>query len=313
MTTTTTNNSNDFEFVMVVDSEEQLCFMVEECGMRGVMDTACSKTVGGKRYISIYIAHLPVHEQSLVKNCGPSKTIYQFGGGERRASIETLHIPAVIGGLKIMIKTEVVEADIPLLIGANSLETSKAVLNFGTLEAKIFSETVPLMKVSSGHFCIALHPTTNASALSEISSDEVVLHTIQVAEKLSYEELKKLHHLCGHSNSKRLEKLLDKAGRLNKETEINLSKIHQSCDSCQKNAKRKPRPKFSLPRADRFNQIVTIDLKEYDRDDHKRRYICYLIDMFSRLVAAKFIPNKNPCQIVATIMEKWIGVGYGMM
>ena len=309
----TTSTIDGYEYVMVVDSEEQLCYMVEECGMRGVMDTACSKTVGGKRYINIYIAHLPAHERSLVKSCGTSKTVYQFGGGERRASIETLDIPAIIGGLRIMIKTEVVEADIPLLIGANSLETSKTVLNFGTLEAKIFSVTVPLMKVSSGHFCITLHPAANLGASSEISNDKVVLHTIQVAEKLSYEDLKKLHHLCGHSGSKKLETLLGKAGKLDKDTESNISKIQQSCDSCQKNAKRKPRPKFSLPRAERFNQIVTIDLKEYDRDDPRRRYICYLIDMFSRLVAAKFIANKNPSQIVTTIMEKWIGVGYGIM
>ena len=156
--------------MMIVDSEEQLCYMVEECGMRGVVDTACSKTVGGKRYIRIYIAHIPAHERSLVKNCEPSETIYQFGGGERRASIETLQIPVNIGGLKIMIKTEVVDADIPLLIGANYLEISRAVLDFGKLEAKIFSVNVPLVKVSSG---ITLHPSEDSSAPCESTS---VLH-----------------------------------------------------------------------------------------------------------------------------------------
>ena len=286
--------------------------MVEECGMKGVIDSACSKTVAGNRYITAYIKLLPAHEQSLVENGKPSKTIYQFGGGERRASIKTINLPVVIGGLKVLIKAEVVEADIPLLIGANSLEISKAVLNFGTLEATIFSVTVPLIKVSSGHFCISLHPN-DVKNISEIDSDECVLHAIHVADDLSYEELKKLHHLCGHSGNKRLEKLLNNAGKLTKDVKENLSKIHLSCDSCQKNQKRKPRPKFSLPRTDRFNQIVTIDLKEYDKNDPRRRYICYLIDMHTRLVAAKFIPNKLPCQVVTTIMEKWIGVGYGMM
>ena len=35
--------------------------------------------------------------------------------------------------------------------------------------------------------------------------------------------------------------------------------------------------------------------------------------MHTRLVAAKFIPDKQPCRIVETVMEKWIGVGYGLM
>ena len=35
--------------------------------------------------------------------------------------------------------------------------------------------------------------------------------------------------------------------------------------------------------------------------------------MHTRLVAAKFIPDKKPCQVVQAVMEKWIGVGYGVM
>ena len=50
-----------------------------------------------------------------------------------------------------------------------------------------------------------------------------------------------------------------------------------------------------------------MDLKEYDRNDPQRRHICYLIDMFSRLTVAKFLPSKEPKWVV----EKWIGVGYG--
>lgn len=306
-----TCNSDDCEFVMVVDTEEQLCFMVKECGMKGVIDSACSKTVAGIHYINDYVELLPDHQRSLIDDGNPSKTIYQFGGGERRASIKTVNLPVIIGEVKITIKTEVVEADIPLLIGANSLETSNAILDFGVLKATIFSVTVPLIKVSSGHFCITLHPNNNNTDEPSEVEDEIILHTINVSDELTHDELKKLHHLCGHS--KRLEKLINKAGKMTSNTRDRLTKIQDSCDSCQKNQKRKPRPKFSLPRAERFNQIVTIDLKEYDRNDPEHRYICYLIDMHTRLVAAKFITDKKPAQIVLTIMEKWIGVGYGMM
>ena len=52
-----------------------------------------------------------------------------------------------------------------------------------------------------------------------------------------------------------------------------------------------------MPKVDGFNQIVTIDLKQFDKNDPNRRYICYLVDMHTRLTAAKFIPNKEPKQI----------------
>ena len=35
--------------------------------------------------------------------------------------------------------------------------------------------------------------------------------------------------------------------------------------------------------------------------------------MHTRLVAAKFIPGKQPCHVIQAVMEKWIGVGYGVM
>ena len=58
---------------------------------------------------------------------------------------------------------------------------------------------------------------------------------------------------------------------------------------------------------------MTIDLKDYDKEHKSRRYICYLIDMHTRFLIANFIPNKKPCQIIDTILKKWIGAGYGIM
>ena len=35
--------------------------------------------------------------------------------------------------------------------------------------------------------------------------------------------------------------------------------------------------------------------------------------MHTRFLVANFIPNKKPCQIIETIIKKWIGAGYGVM
>ena len=131
--------------------------MVEEAGVKGVIDSACSKTVAGNDFITKYIDSLPENSRSSVNHDGePSTTVFQFGGGERRSSLKKMAIPAVIGDIKLTIETEIVNADIPLLIGANSLEKAKAVLDFGNSKATFFTTEVPLLKVKSGHYCINL-------------------------------------------------------------------------------------------------------------------------------------------------------------
>lgn len=305
----------DDELVMVSENEEQLCFLVEEAGVRGVIDSACSKTVAGIKFIFNYIKLLSAEIEDTIEYMQPSNTVFQFGGGERRISSQRIQLPAQIGEMLLKITTEVVDADIPLLIGANSLEKSKAVLDFGTLRAKFYDAEVPLTKVGTGHFCISISPMNNLNSEVEVS-EEVVLHALAEENErvMTYKELQKLHHLCGHTASTgKVLSLINRAGRSDENTKHHLKKITESCESCQKNGKLKPRPKFSLPRAGRFNQIVTLDLKEFDKSDNERKYICYVIDMHTRLVAAKFIPNKQPCQVIQTVMEKWIGVGYGVM
>ena len=77
-------------------------------------------------------------------------------------------------------------------------------------------------------------------------------------------------------------------------------------------SRKKPRPKAAIPRVDKPNQIVTVDLKDYDANDPERRYICYFIDMHSRLTLGDFISDKKPDQIVEVLVSKWIH-NYGMM
>ena len=79
-----------------------------------------------------------------------------------------------------------------------------------------------------------------------------------------------------------------------------------------KSGKKKPRPKSAIPRVDKPNQVVTIDLKEYDANDPRRRYICYFIDMHSRMTVGGFIPEKKPEQIVEVLMSAWVP-NYGIM
>ena len=77
---------------------------------------------------------------------------------------------------------------------------------------------------------------------------------------------------------------------------------------------RVPKPKIACPRAERFNEIVTLDLKDVnDSEKKENRYILYMIDMFSRLTVGVFIKDKHPETVANKILKHWVGAGFGLM
>ena len=65
--------------------------------------------------------------------------------------------------------------------------------------------------------------------------------------------------------------------------------IKARCLSCKLDQPRKPLPQYSLPRATKFNQVVTIDLKDY----HDGKNICDMVDWHSRLTVGDLIENNE--------------------
>ena len=55
--------------------------------------------------------------------------------------------------------------------------------------------------------------------------------------------------------------------------------------------KTKHKPKVALPRAEKFRDIDTVDLKDYNRQDKDRRYIVYLVDRILRLLIVNVYQN----------------------
>lgn len=300
------------ELVMASQSIEELCMLVKEAGTRAVMDTACSKSCAGMRWYHNFKSKLP---KEIVKGIvvESSDKVYQFGGGETRRSRGRVKLPVVLGDKKVTVTAELVEADIPLLIGANSMETADAVIDFGRNTATFFDEEVPMEKVATGHFCINLLAESIENHINdEEDRDDAIEQTLLAAEDLSVGDLRRLHHLYGHTSAEKLTKFLAKTGKISVEMKKTLENVAKNCEACVKTKRRSPRPKSSIPRVDGVNQIITVDLKEYDTKDSKHRYICYLIDMHSRLTIGQFIPDKKPSRIVETLVNKWIPF-YGIM
>ena len=93
-----------------------------------IIDTACTKTVCGKRWYEEYADQLEQKKKKQIKTGASAKT-FRFGDGAKVKSYMKATIPAQIGDTKCSIETEVVDIDLPLLLSKNSLKRAKAVLD----------------------------------------------------------------------------------------------------------------------------------------------------------------------------------------
>ena len=85
-----------------------------------------------------------------------SSKLFKFGGGEIKKSNETIIFPCEMAGKKVMMRTEVVDSDIPLLLSKQAMKTAKIKLDLENDKAGIWGKEVDLDNTSSGHYCISL-------------------------------------------------------------------------------------------------------------------------------------------------------------
>ena len=122
-------------------------------------------------------------------------------------------------------------------------------------------------------------------------------------------EVNKVHRYFGHKSGRRVWELFAKADKL-KGKKPEVLEVIENCKVCSQMRKSPPRPKVGLPVANKFNEVVGMDLKVVDKN--KGEYILWIVDLFSKLIKGKFIKNKNPSTVIEGIIETWIiGGGTG--
>ena len=119
----------------------------------------------------------------------------------------------------------------------------------------------------------------------------------------------KLHKQLAHPSSHRLKTLLKDAELYDTEVGQFLDELSNTCDVCLRTKKTPARPVVSLPLATEFNEVVVLDLKEWNKG---KIWILHLIDAATRFTLSGLIYNKHPSTIIDKIMTLWIGSGFGI-
>ena len=266
-----------------------------------VLDSACSSTVCGETWLENYLNSMNPQDRRKMKQTVGQK-MFKFGGGEIMRSKGEYSLPAVVAGKDVMIRTDVVGSDIPLLLSRSAMKTAGVKMDMENDTANIFGKDVALNLTTSGHYCIPI------DRMEEIPVEEVFSVKLEEMDsKDRYKTLVKLQRQFAHPPLKKLKSLLQNAGLWRNEYVDLLEEINKSCDLCKRYAKTPPRPVVGLPMATHFNETVAMDLKQWNG-----RWILHIIDMWSRYTVSVLINRKKPSNVIDALMQRWVAV-FGVM
>ena len=111
-----------------------------------LIDTACPHTVSWTNWLQKFISSMPASVKKGLISVN-SIRVYKFGGGEIRKSLGKIKVPCYLGTDQnkelAAIEVEVVDADIPLLIGAASLKKARAIMDMGNMKLSLPAIPIP--------------------------------------------------------------------------------------------------------------------------------------------------------------------------
>ena len=146
---------NYFMVYMGGDDEGELKTLMDECRGYAVLDCGCPHTVCGEKWIKDYIDNLSESDRKDIE-ITKSNQSFTFGDGRGIRSKRKMKIPVWMGGIQGTLTTDVVEAEIPLLLSINVMERAKMVLDFAREEIKVHGKYIRVKKMRSGHYAMPL-------------------------------------------------------------------------------------------------------------------------------------------------------------
>ena len=225
-------------FAKGVDSDHNGRLLGETIGC-AVLDSGCTRNVCSESWLDCYIESLNEKERQQI-SYQESTRKFRFGDNKVYDSKTCVKIPAHIGNRDLMIETDVISNDVPLLLSKDAMKRANTVIKFQSDEVSMFGKNINLKFTTSGHYAIPISKNASVAHQDEESEKPTCVYFSNVkkiddADKT--EKMKmcvKIHKQFSHANGKRLKKLLQDGGILDKEMLKIMETIHERCNICQK-------------------------------------------------------------------------------
>ena len=118
-----------------------------------IIDSGCTKPVRDQVWLDCYLQSLSNEDQQSVRK-EKSETSFRFGNGKVFKSIKHVILPRCIASKNVLLSTEVIENDIPLLLSKEAMKKTKTYIDFSEDKIIIFDEEALVKFSTSGHYCI---------------------------------------------------------------------------------------------------------------------------------------------------------------
>ena len=286
--------------VLCSDNKEDLNNFTAEAINMAALDTCCTASVTGEKWLDVYLKSLPEDLKQKVQGPSESKRTFIFGNQGRLKSKAKYTIPVKIGGEYNEISFDVINSDIPLLLSKAEMKKLGITLDMKNDKGYINGKPLVLHTTSAGHYTVDL--LQENEALEEVNVTELETED----EKEQVKRLDKIHRQFGHRPKKVLVTIIKDAGKWNEKFDSMIDKIMEKCEGCLLRKRVPDKPAVAAPLSSDFGQVLTIDLKVWNF--RKGIYILYMIDHFTRFQVATVVRNKEPETIIKAITTKWLPI-----
>ena len=282
-----------------VPTKEEI--LVAEAATTGTVDTACTKTVSGESWYSFYKSKLdPQLRKEIVVT--PSSVPFKFGDGRKVTSSFKAVIPIEIAGKRCSLETEVVKANITVLISLQSLIKADAVLDLANKKANILGKDVILVQSSAGHYLLDIMPNNTNSV--HAANENVLFLENNLPDDLKKKQISKLHKQFGHATAYNLKKLIKNCDPDKCDAQLSkmIDSVVNDCEVCLTHKKPDPRPVVAFNKSSEFNGTVSMDLHQLEPN----LWYLHIVDEFSKFSGGSII-NKKSITAFA-FLKTWVSV-----
>ena len=214
---------------------------------------------------------------------------FVFGPSRRYVSKSLIELPILVTRMDgredvLKVQTHLVDADVPFLCGKQTLESwnfniygpekmLEIHMKNGEDQGKKF---LKMEDTAGGHYGIVLETRKDKGDLPLEEEDLGILFMEdKKGELCSFKAVKKVHEVNRHKGKEKLLQTYGNAGWMSTEILSIIERVVNDCRVCQNFEKSVARPRVSLPKAILFNEIVTLDLKEFGS-----KYVLWMVDSF---------------------------------
>merc|ERR1712002_770444 len=265
-----------------------------------ILDLGAPVSLAGNGWIKQYLEDHGLELKDLKSSKWHQR--FRFGPSKQYISKLMVELPVIVRRLDgkedvLQVFTYLVDADVPFLCGKRELKDrwkSKIDTENNVLETKIDGKRKDFRIVGTGGNHVALEIEKGDS------KEEEILFTNEGEDMNTFKAIKKVHEVTNHKSAEQLLKHYRRANLIGPNTVKLIKQVVKDYKICQKFGRSMVKPKIALPNASSFNEIVTLDLKQFGN-----KYVLWCIDSFTRFIQGKLLKNKKAETVLNAINECW--------